>query len=145
MADNGFDTVPDRYTGEGRETCDRMRDFLGDEGFAAACASNVIKYTDRRGRKKTPAEVFVEKTRAFVVEHLPAFVQTFFGLVVEKSFAVRTDDEARFMRDMEKAWWWCRMYLHVQGEADDPRARRPGFAGYSKPVDAVLLDKDSDT
>ena len=91
MPDNGFNAAPDRYTGEGRETCDRMRDFLGDEGFAAACASNVIKYTDRRGRKGDAHG------------------------------------------DMEKAWWWCRMYLHVQGEADDPRAERPGFAGYSRP------------
>jgi len=91
MPDNGFNAAPDRYTGEGRETCDRMRDFLGDEGFAAACASNVIKYTDRRGRKGDAHG------------------------------------------DMEKAWWWCRMYLHVQGEADDPRAGRPRFAGYSRP------------
>jgi hypothetical protein len=92
MPDNGFNAAPDRYTGEGRETCDRMRDYLGDEGFAAACASNVIKYTDRRGRKGDAHG------------------------------------------DMEKAWWWCRMYLHVQGEADDPRAGRPGFVGYSRPV-----------
>lgn len=92
MSNNGFNTAPARYTAteDGRETCDRMRDLLGDEGFAAACQSNVIKYTDRAGRK------------------------------------------GDWWEDMAKAWWWCRMYLHVRGEADDPRSGREGFVGYSR-------------
>jgi len=143
MADNGYNTAPERYTDEGLETCDRMRDYLGDEGFAAACASNVIKYTDRAGKKKTTAEVFVEKVRAYLGPL--AFTRALFNAFVGPAGNVRTDDEARFLRDMEKAWWWCRMYLHVQGKADDPRAGRPGFVGYSRPAAAVLLGKDSDT
>lgn len=90
----GYTAAPARYTDteDGRETCDRMRDFLGDEGFAAACQANVIKYTDRAGKKGS------------------------------------------FLEDMAKAWWWVRMFLHVRGEADDPRSGREGFVGYSRPM-----------
>ena len=90
----GYTTAPARYTAteDGRETCDRMRDLLGDEGFAAACQANVIKYTDRAGRK------------------------------------------GDWLEDMAKAWWWTQMFLHVRGEAEDPRSGRAGFVPYKMPA-----------
>ena len=93
MADNGFDIAPDRYTGEGRETIDRIRDVLGDDGFRAFCAGNAMKYEDRAGRKGDA------------------------------------------VGDVEKARWYRQMVAYLDGEADDPRAGRPGFVGYSRPVE----------
>jgi len=91
----GYTTAPARYTAteDGRETCDRMRDRYGDEGFLIVCDSQVLRYTDRAGRK------------------------------------------GAFLEDMAKAWWWCRMYLHVRGEAEDPRSGRDGFVPYKMPAD----------
>lgn len=54
MSDNGFSTAPERYTTQGRETIDRIRDDLGDEGFRAFCAGNATKYEDRAGAKGDP-------------------------------------------------------------------------------------------
>ena len=51
----GFDSVPERYAGT-RETIDLIRDELGDEGFRAYCLGQVIRYTQRAGRKG-PAEI----------------------------------------------------------------------------------------
>lgn len=54
--DNGFERVPERYANDGgRETIDRIRDTLGDEGFVAWCVGNVLKYGDRAGKKGDPA------------------------------------------------------------------------------------------
>ena len=50
-SDTGLDRAPDRYMAAGRETIDRIRDALGDEGFVAFCAGNAMKYDDRAGRK----------------------------------------------------------------------------------------------
>lgn len=91
MPDNGFTAAPDRYTGEGRETIDRIRDVLGDDGFRAFCAGNAMKYEDRAGRKGDA------------------------------------------VGDVEKARWYRQMVAYLDGEADDPRAGRPGFVGYSRP------------
>jgi hypothetical protein len=52
----GTKTAPTRYTGQGRETIDRIRDELGDEGFVAWCKGNTIKYLDRAGRKGSADE-----------------------------------------------------------------------------------------
>jgi hypothetical protein len=51
VGDNGHTAAPVRYTQQGRETCDRIRDTLGDEGFVAFCRGNAIKYRDRAGAK----------------------------------------------------------------------------------------------
>lgn len=47
----GFDRAPDRYAQGERETIDRIRDDLGDEGFVAFCLGTAAKYRDRRGHK----------------------------------------------------------------------------------------------
>jgi len=47
----GFQSAPVRYMATGRETIDRIRDELGDEGFVAFCLGNAIKYEDRAGLK----------------------------------------------------------------------------------------------
>lgn len=47
----GFYVAPKRYSAHGRETIDRIRDELGDGGFAAYCRGQVIRYTDRLGLK----------------------------------------------------------------------------------------------
>lgn len=52
----GFDRAPDRYSAKGRETIDRIRDHLGDEGFAAFCIGNAMKYEDRAGLKGDAAD-----------------------------------------------------------------------------------------
>lgn len=52
--DNGFKTAPARYTQQDRETIDRIRDKLGDEGFAAFCVGTEMRYDDRRGAKGDP-------------------------------------------------------------------------------------------
>lgn len=54
MSSNGFHTAPKRYTGHGRETIDRIRDELGDEGFRAFALGNALKYEDRAGAKGDP-------------------------------------------------------------------------------------------
>jgi hypothetical protein len=38
--------------GQERETIDRIRDRLGDEGFVAFCVGNEMRYLDRAGRKE---------------------------------------------------------------------------------------------
>ena len=53
--DVGLSSVPARYDTGDRETLDRIRDLLGDRGFAAGCLFNVVKYLDRAG-KKGPAD-----------------------------------------------------------------------------------------
>ncbi len=58
----GFDRAPDRYSARGRETIDRIRDTLGDEGFMAFCVGNAMKYEDRAGLKGD-AETDREKAR----------------------------------------------------------------------------------
>lgn len=61
----GTGRAPDRYTGHGRETIDRMRDLLrfvarsaeaGDALFAAHCLATALKYRDRAGRKGSADE-----------------------------------------------------------------------------------------
>lgn len=52
----GFDRMPDRYSLHGRETIDRIRDELGDDGFIAFCLGNAMKYADRSGLKGSAAE-----------------------------------------------------------------------------------------
>lgn len=52
----GFDHAPTRYTAKGRETIDRIRDDLGDEGFVALCLGNAMKYEDRAGLKGSADE-----------------------------------------------------------------------------------------
>jgi hypothetical protein len=47
----GFDRRPDRYSGQERETIDRIRDELGDELFIGFCLGTAMKYWDRAGRK----------------------------------------------------------------------------------------------
>jgi len=55
----GHDRAPDRYSGHGRETIDRMRDLahemfhhkLADDMFAFHCIATALKYADRRGKK----------------------------------------------------------------------------------------------
>jgi hypothetical protein len=47
----GFHVAPKRYSAAGRETIDRIRDLLGDEGFAAYCLGSALKYEDRAGLK----------------------------------------------------------------------------------------------
>lgn len=101
----GFDRAPDRYSGQDRETCDRMRDgafkrarvfqgalgdilHLADWMFAYACETHALKYEDRAGRKGDAAE------------------------------------------DLDKARWWREMAAHVRGEGDDPRSSRESFVPY---------------
>lgn len=50
----GFTAAPTRYTRQGRETIDRIRDALGDQGFIAFCVGSAIKYEDRAGLKGDP-------------------------------------------------------------------------------------------
>lgn len=52
----GFKVAPVRYSAHGRETIDRIRDALGDEGFAAYCRGTALKYRDRSGLKGDAAE-----------------------------------------------------------------------------------------
>ena len=47
----GTDEAPKRYSGQERETIDRIRDCLGSVGFADWCLGNAVKYMDRAGRK----------------------------------------------------------------------------------------------
>lgn len=56
----GHDRAPDRYSGQGRETIDRMRDLahemfgepgLADDVFAFHCIATALKYADRYGKK----------------------------------------------------------------------------------------------
>lgn len=47
----GFHVAPARYSSKGRETIDRIRDALGDDGFAAYCLGTAMKYEDRIGLK----------------------------------------------------------------------------------------------
>ena len=52
MSDNGRTEVPERYANDGRrETIDKIRDALGDDGFIAWCEGNTLKYRDRLGKK----------------------------------------------------------------------------------------------
>lgn len=52
----GDDRAPDRYSAKGRETIDRIRDELGDDGFVALCLGNAMKYEDRAGLKGSADE-----------------------------------------------------------------------------------------
>lgn len=74
--DVGTDAIPTRYDTGGRETLDRMRDLLGDHGFAAGCLFNVIKYLDRAGKKGDAARdeakaLFYLQAAAHVLLGLP--------------------------------------------------------------------------
>lgn len=53
MTDNptGFAEAPSRYMASGRETIDRIRDALGDEGFVQFCTGTAMRYEDRAGLK----------------------------------------------------------------------------------------------
>jgi hypothetical protein len=61
----GLDRAPDRYMATGRETIDRIRDVLGDEGFVAFCVGNALKYADRAGLK-SDAEFDLVKQRWYL-------------------------------------------------------------------------------
>lgn len=113
---NGFDKVPDRYAGCGREVIDRMRDAarvaastdfgldleslvkqgdvegLGDMLFAMHCRLTAMKYQYRAGAKG--------------------------------------DEEG----DVEKQAFYQQMADHVLGaDTPDPRASRPNFEPYAYP------------
>ncbi len=64
----GFHVAPSRYMAHGRETIDRIRDALGDEGFAAYCLGAAMKYEDRAGLKG-PAEEDMQKARWYRQMH----------------------------------------------------------------------------
>lgn len=64
----GFNVAPVRYSANGRETIDRIRDALGDEGFAAYCLGTAMKYEDRVGLKG-PAEEDAAKARWYRQMH----------------------------------------------------------------------------
>lgn len=104
----GFDRAPERYTTQGRETIDRMRDmahtltdtlpsdFRGDRAkladvmFAYHCLVTELKYQDRAGTKGDPEG------------------------------------------DAKKAEWYHAMAMHVLAGSPDPRADRPDFVPYSR-------------
>lgn len=67
----GFTAAPTRYTSQGRETIDRIRDQLGDSGFVAFCIGNALKYEDRAGAKGN-AEEDAAKARWYrnMVDHV---------------------------------------------------------------------------
>lgn len=50
-SETGFDRAPDRYSRQGRETIDRIRDSMTDTEFGAFCRGNAMKYMDRAGMK----------------------------------------------------------------------------------------------
>lgn len=57
--------VPAHYADEsGREVIDIIRDQLGDAGFAAYCAGNVIKYRRRAGKKGGAEEAAKDGAKA---------------------------------------------------------------------------------
>lgn len=111
---DGFDRAPDRYSSQGRETVDRMRDLcrenafklsvklglvpcdhtlidrIGDFIFSTACETHAMKYSDRLGLKD--------------------------------SIDV----------DSQKMKWWTKMAHHASGLDDDPRSNRPGFKPYEE-------------
>lgn len=108
---DGFDRAPDRYTGQGRETVDRMRDrcwhvaatelnwrgldelaAVADLLFREVCESHALKYRDRLGRKGDADE------------------------------------------DRRKLAFWTQMAEHVAtgGRTPDPRAGREGFVPYTR-------------
>ena len=47
----GFDEAPARYTAQGRETIDDIRDKLGDAGFRCFCVGTYMRYDARAGLK----------------------------------------------------------------------------------------------
>lgn len=104
-ADDGTERAPARYTAQGRETIDTMRDrapayfmeaalcpgtSLGDASFYVHCRLTADKYRARLGRKEA-----VDATR----------------------------DEAC-------AVWYEQMAQHVLGKGPDPRENRPDFVPY---------------
>jgi thymidylate synthase (FAD) len=52
----GSDRAPTRYTAQGRETIDRIRDSMSDDAFVAFCIGNAMKYEDRAGLKGSADE-----------------------------------------------------------------------------------------
>ena len=104
MGDNGFTSVPARYSTEtGREVVDIMRDMchdfaeqiklkgLGDQLFSLVAATHALKYELRSGKKG--------------------------------------DLEG----DAEKHRWWTQMKDHAASGEPDPRSGRLGFAPYARP------------
>jgi hypothetical protein len=103
----GFNVAPVRYSAEGRETIDRIRDRAGDwftdalaagcgiadAAFAVHCASCAFKYRDRKGLK---------------------------GPVDE---------------DERKAVWYTQMFDHLCGRGPDPRSYREQYTPYERPGD----------
>lgn len=70
----GDDRAPDRYTGHGRETIDRMRDLArfmsggplaGDRAFWVHCVATALKYHDRAERKG-PKDEDIAKMRWYL-------------------------------------------------------------------------------
>lgn len=101
----GFNVAPSRYSAQGRETIDRIRDQVGrafiralerglsvhDASFVAYCEGCIIKYSDRLGLKGDASE------------------------------------------DALKAAWYTLMRDHALGLGPDPRTYRANFQPYQRP------------
>lgn len=110
----GFNVVPRRYSAQGRETIDQLRDAAGDllkealyagcshadAAFAAYCALTARKYRSRLGLKGPPEE------------------------------------------DLAKAVWYETMWAHVVNGGPDPRHYRAGFRPYTRPCCERDIDFD---
>lgn len=46
-------------------------------------------------------------------------------------YVSRAGRKGDYWEDMAKAWWYAWMFLHVRGEAEDPRSGREGFVPYT--------------
>lgn len=68
----GIDRAPVRYSSHGRETIDRLRDVLGDEGFVAHCLGCALKYRDREGLKGEASE---DRKKAWFYIQMAMFVR----------------------------------------------------------------------
>lgn len=106
----GYRAAPDRYIQQGRETIDRIRDVLGDEGFIAFCHGSSLKYRDRAGAKGDP-EGDADKARWY----------TQMARHVEGVRALRRKTS---MPDGE---------IEAIAQPFDPRRGRPNFTPYCPP------------
>jgi len=104
--DTGFDQMPDRYKGEGRETVDIMRD-----------ACNFIANREGWGDTSVTMKVSDLADLLFEAACLTHYLK----------YVTRIKDADI---DPQKAQWWNQMRLHVWDEYPDPRSGRPNFTSY---------------
>lgn len=133
----GFNVAPVRYSAQGRETIDQLRDaapalFAEDvRGGLRALLVRLSALSRAETRDLSAEEVvdlFMEEERVLEVLGDAAF--STYSALTSRKYLSRQGLKGPAEEDLSKAQWYAEMREAVARGGPDPRRYRPGFSAY---------------